>query len=158
VKIIRKFFTKLPGFVDHDTREAAEAQLAELACGLGPDQLRKAAERLAMILDQDGDLSDADRAKRSYFIKSRQRADGMSEFRGSADPELAALLDAVFAKWAAPGCATPPTKPPVWTANPAPKRSEKTYARPGSATTTPSKPSAEPCWRPDNSAATRDCR
>jgi hypothetical protein len=46
VKIIRKFFKKLPGFVDHDTREAAETQLAELACGLGPEQLRKAAERL----------------------------------------------------------------------------------------------------------------
>ena len=33
VAIIRTFFKKLPGFVDHATREAAEAQLAELACG-----------------------------------------------------------------------------------------------------------------------------
>ena len=40
VKIIRRFFDKLPGFVDYDTREAAEAQLAELACGLRPEELR----------------------------------------------------------------------------------------------------------------------
>ena len=66
VKIIRKFFTKLPGFVDHDTREAAEAQLAELACGLRPEDLRAAADRLAATLDQDGELSDADRARRCF--------------------------------------------------------------------------------------------
>jgi uncharacterized protein DUF222 len=47
VKIIRKFFEELPGFVDHDTREAAEAQLAELACGLPPEELRAAANQLA---------------------------------------------------------------------------------------------------------------
>ncbi len=58
VTIIRKFFTKLPGFVDHDTREAAEAQLAELACGLRPEDLRAAADRLAATLDQDGELSE----------------------------------------------------------------------------------------------------
>ncbi len=107
VKIIRRFFTKLPHFVGYDTREAAEAQLAELACGLPPEELRAAADRLAFLLDQDGELSDADRAKRSYFTKGRQRADGISEVRGSADPELAGLLDAVFAAWAAPGMCNP---------------------------------------------------
>jgi hypothetical protein len=60
VKIIRRFFKKLPGFVDYATREAAEAQLAELACGLGPEDLRVAADHLALLLDQDGVLSDAD--------------------------------------------------------------------------------------------------
>jgi hypothetical protein len=61
VKIIRWFFKKLPGFVDYDAREAAEAQLAELACGLRPEDLRVAANHLAILLDHDGDLSDADR-------------------------------------------------------------------------------------------------
>jgi len=125
VKTIRKFFKELPGFVDHDTREAAETQLAELACGLGPEQLRKAADRLAMILDQDGDLSDADRAKRSYFIKGKQRADGMSELRGSADPELAALLDVVFAKWAAPGMCNPDDEAPGVDGEPSPEAIRK---------------------------------
>jgi hypothetical protein len=107
VKIIRRFFKKLPGFVDYATREAAEAQLAELACGLAPEDLRVAADHLALLLDQDGVLSDADLAKRSYLTKGRQQADGTSEIRGRADPELAALLDAVFAKWAAPGMCNP---------------------------------------------------
>ena len=66
-KIIRRFFDQLPGFVDHDTREAAEAQLAEIACGLKPEELRQAADRLAFLLDQDGELSDADRARRRYL-------------------------------------------------------------------------------------------
>jgi hypothetical protein len=107
VKIIRRFFTKLPHFVAYDTREAAEAQLAELACGLRPEDLRAAADRLAFLLDQDGELSDADRAKRSYFTKAKQGRDGQSEVRGCVDPELAGLLDAVFAKWAAPGMCNP---------------------------------------------------
>jgi len=111
-----------------------------------------------MILDQDSDLSDADRAKRSYFIKSRQRADGMSEFRGSADPELGALLDAVFAKWAAPGMCNPDDEAPYVDGEPSPEAIRKDLAPPGSAITTPSKPSAEPCWPPGNSAATRACR
>jgi hypothetical protein len=107
VKTIRRFFKKLPGFVDYDTRQAAEAQLAELACGLAPQDLRVAADHLALLLDQDGVLSDADLAKRSYLTKGRQQADGTSEIRGRADPELGALLDAVFAKWAAPGMCNP---------------------------------------------------
>ncbi|MDT5007528.1 MAG: hypothetical protein QOJ24_4704, partial [Mycobacterium sp.] len=107
VKIIRRFFKKLPGFIDYATREAAEAQLAELACGLGPEDLRVAADHLALLLDQDGVLSDADLAKRSYLTKGKQQADGTTEIRGRADPELAALLDAAFAKWAAPGMCNP---------------------------------------------------
>ena len=107
VKIIQTFFNKLPHFVTYDAREAAEAQLAELACGLPPEELRAAADRLAFLLDQDGELSDADRAKRCYFTKAKQGRDGTSEMRGSADPELSGLLDAVFAKWAAPGMCNP---------------------------------------------------
>ncbi|MGZ6780729.1 MAG: HNH endonuclease signature motif containing protein, partial [Mycobacterium sp.] len=107
VQIIRKFFKRLPGFIDHDTREHAEAQLAELACGLPPEELRAAANQLAMTLDQDGELSDADRARRRYFAIGKQQPDGMSPIHGNADPELRGLLEAVNAKWAAPGMCNP---------------------------------------------------
>lgn len=40
VRIIRRFFDHLPSFVSYDERDAAEAQLASLACGLRPDELR----------------------------------------------------------------------------------------------------------------------
>ncbi len=112
IKIIRKFFKRLPGFVDHDTRQAAEAQLAELACGLSPEQLRAAADQLATLLDQDGELSDADRARRRYFAIGKQGPDGMSPIHGNADPELRALLEAVNAKWAAPGMCNPDDEDP----------------------------------------------
>ena len=95
VKIIRKFFKKLPDFVDHDTREAAEAQLAELACGLRPEDLRVAANRLATLLDQDGDLSDADRARRRYFTDRQAAGDGMTRDRGLGRSRNRALWDAV---------------------------------------------------------------
>jgi len=112
VKIIRQFFAKLPGFVDFHTREAAESDLAQLACGLPPEETRAAANRLAMLLDQDGELSDADRARRRYFRIGKQQSDGMSEVRGLLDPEARALWDAVSAKSAAPGMCNPDDENP----------------------------------------------
>ncbi len=120
VKIIRRFFDQLPGFVDHDTREAAEKDLAEIACGLKPEELRQAADRLAILLDQDGELSDADRARRRYLIIDKQGPDGMSDIRGRLDPEARAALDAVLAKWAAPGMANPDDENPCVDGDPSP--------------------------------------
>ncbi len=119
VKIIRRFFDRLPGFVDFETQEAAEAQLAELACVLKPEELRQAADRLAILLDQDGELSDGDRARRRYLVIDRQQSDGMSDIRGRVDPETRAALDAVLAKWAAPGMCNPDDESPCVDGDPA---------------------------------------
>ena len=43
VRIIEKFFDGLPGHIDYQTREAAEADLARIATELGP---RSSASRL----------------------------------------------------------------------------------------------------------------
>ncbi|HET6735284.1 DUF222 domain-containing protein, partial [Mycobacterium sp.] len=107
VRIIRRFFDQLPSFVTFDEREAAEAQLASLAGGLKPEELREAAERLAMLLDQDGELSDADRARRRSFRIGPQQRDGMSKAEGWLTPEARAVLEAVMAKQAAPGMCNP---------------------------------------------------
>jgi hypothetical protein len=107
VKTIRRFFRRLPHFVDHETREAAEAQLADLACGLGPEELRKAADRLAVLLDQDGTLSEADRRTRSWINLGPQQSDGTRSLRGRLTPEAGAIWDAVTAKLAAPGMCQP---------------------------------------------------
>ncbi len=120
VQIIRTFFKRLPGFIDHDTREAAETQLAELACGLPPEELRAAANQLAIMLDQDGELSDADRARRRYFAIGKQQPDGMSPLHGNVDPELRGLLEAVNAKWAAPGVCNPDDQDPCIDGEPTP--------------------------------------
>jgi Domain of unknown function (DUF222) len=108
VRIIERFFDDLPGHVDYQTRDLAEADLARIATGLGPTQFRQAAERLALLLNQDGELpEDAERARRRYLTIDKQGVDGMSRIHGLLDPEARATLDAVFAKLAAPGMCNP---------------------------------------------------
>ena len=104
VRIIEKFFDDVPSHIDCQARELAEADLARIATGLGPTQFRAAADRLALLLNQDGDLPDeADRARRRFVTIDKQDVDGMSRFHGLLDPEARATIDAVFAKLAAPG-------------------------------------------------------
>ena len=108
VRTIEKFFNELPSRIDAQTRDLAEADLARIATGLGPTQFRAAADRLALLLNQDGDLPDeADRARRRYLTIDKQDAGGMSRFHGLLDPEARATLDAVLAKLAAPGMCNP---------------------------------------------------
>ena len=113
VRIIENFFDDLPARVDGQTRELAEKDLARIATGLGPTQFRAAADRLALLLNQDGDLpDDADRARRRYLTLDKQDVDGMSRIHGLLDPEARATLDAVFAKLAAPGMCNPDDESP----------------------------------------------
>jgi hypothetical protein len=112
VRIIRRFFDQLPTAVDFGTREHAEANLASIAAGLGPDELRQAADRLAALLDQDGQFSDVDRQRRRGLTIGRQGPDGMTPIRGLLDPQARAVLDAVLAKLAAPGMANPDDETP----------------------------------------------
>jgi Domain of unknown function (DUF222) len=51
----------------------------------------------------DGEFSDIDRARRRHLTIGKQEADSMSKISGLLDPEACATLDAIFAKWAAPG-------------------------------------------------------
>ncbi len=119
VKVIEQFFEDLPGHIDYQTREAAEADLARIATGLGPTQLRKAAARLAQLIDQDGtEPSDADRARKRYLKIGKQGRDGMSKVDGLLDPEGRAILEALFPKWAAPGMCNPEDQSPCVTGTP----------------------------------------
>ena len=113
VRLIEKFFDQLPGHIDYQTRESAEADLARVATELGPKQFRAAADRLALLLNQDGDEpDDAERARRRFLTIEKQGANGLSRVHGLLDPEARATLDAVFAKWAAPGMCNPEDEAP----------------------------------------------
>ncbi len=104
VRVIRRFFDKqVPASTPFDVREAAEAQLAQLATKHTPEELRAAAQRLAAYVNPDGDFSDELRAAQRWLRLGRQRLDGMSELRGLLDPATRAALEAVLAVWAAPG-------------------------------------------------------
>jgi hypothetical protein len=107
LRVIRGFLRELPGWVDGPTRAQAEQTLAELSGRFRPEQVKKAAERIAVLLNPDGSYSDTDRARRRGLCIGPQGADGMSPIRGQLTPELRAGLEAVLAKWAAPGMCNP---------------------------------------------------
>ncbi|WP_077077303.1 HNH endonuclease signature motif containing protein [Mycobacterium numidiamassiliense] len=107
VSVIRRFCHQLPGFIDLDTREHAEAQLARLGSQYRPDQLAQLANRLTDCLNPDGSYTDDDRARRRGLTLGNQETNGMSALRGWITPELRATLEAVWAKLAAPGMCNP---------------------------------------------------
>ena len=104
---IRWFFSKLPGFLDYQTRENTEQQLAQHACELGPEAFRRAAFHLLYLLNQDGELSDEDRKARAYLRRGRQRPDGLIPVEGLLTPEAWAALEPLLEKHGAPGMCNP---------------------------------------------------
>jgi Domain of unknown function (DUF222)/HNH endonuclease len=113
VAVIRSFWHRLPEFVDMETREEAEAQLARLGGEHRPDELAKLADKLTDCLHPDGNFTDDDRARRRGLTLGKQEIDGMSRLSGWLTPEARATLEAVLAKLAAPGVANPFDTQPV---------------------------------------------
>ncbi|ATL69746.1 HNH endonuclease signature motif containing protein [Nocardia terpenica] len=112
VKIVRDTINHLPCTVDAGTKAQAEAELADHATRLRPDQLRKVADKLEALINPDGTFNDADRARRRSFTLGRQGPDLMSKCTLVADPELRAYLEAVLAKYAKPGVCNPDDEKP----------------------------------------------
>ena len=119
VQVIRGFFAHLPCWIDEPTRADAERKLAEVASQYRPDELKRFAAHLDLILNPDGNFSDQDRARRRGITVGPQGLDGMSRLTGWLTPELRAGLDAVLAKWAAPGMCNPADETPTVTGAPA---------------------------------------
>jgi Domain of unknown function (DUF222) len=79
VAVIRTFWHRLPGWIDHATRAQVEAKLAREATGYRPEQLAGLADTLADCLNPDGTYTDQDRARRRGLRLGNQQPDGMSE-------------------------------------------------------------------------------
>ncbi|KQH77202.1 hypothetical protein AO501_12720 [Mycobacterium gordonae] len=107
IKVIRDFIAHLPSTVDVDTWEAAEKDLGGKACDFRPDQVAKYAHELMALLHPDGDYTDDERARTRGLTLGPQQYDGMSRLSGLITPELRALLEAAWAKLAAPGTGIP---------------------------------------------------
>ncbi|WP_156452692.1 DUF222 domain-containing protein, partial [Mycobacterium gordonae] len=103
IKVIRDFIAHLPSTVDVGTWEAAEKDLAGKACDFRPDQVATYAHELMALLHPDGDYTDDERARTRGLTLGPQQYDGMSRLSGLITPELRALLEAAWAKLAAPG-------------------------------------------------------
>jgi hypothetical protein len=107
VAVIRKFYHRLPGWIDAATREQAETKLATEGAWFRPEQLTALAATLADCLNPDGLYTDDDRSRRRGLNLGNQGSDGMSELRGWLNPEARATVEAVWAKLAAPGMCNP---------------------------------------------------
>lgn len=119
LRVIEKFLADLPEDLHPDRVAKAEAFLAEQAAELRPDQLAVLADRLATTLNPDGTFTDNDRArKRGFTWCGPQRRDGTSVGRLVATPGLRATIDALFAKFAAPGMCNPADPTPITNGEP----------------------------------------
>jgi hypothetical protein len=158
VQIIEQFFHELPDHVDYQTREQAEAQLARIATEFKPEELRQAAGRLAYLLNQDGQFSDADRARKRSLRIGKQGADGMSKISGLLDPEARATMDAVLAKWAAPGMCNPEDESPCVDGEPSEQATQTDTRSQGQRNHDALTAMAAACWRRWSWVSRTGCR
>jgi hypothetical protein len=108
VRIAEKFFQTLPTHLDWSTREAAETHLAQMACGLWARTIppsRPAAGAAAQPGRRRPRRSPTGAAALPHDGQATQH--GMTELHGLLDPQAAATLEAVLAKWAAPRMCNP---------------------------------------------------
>ncbi|WAJ46990.1 HNH endonuclease signature motif containing protein [Mycobacterium sp. Aquia_216] len=131
LRVIQGFFRDLPDATPADVVDQAERFLAEQAAKLRPDQLEKAAHRLALHLNPDGNFSDSDRARQRAFTWCGQRSDGMSIGRLVASPELRANIDGWLARFAAPGMCNPDDEAPGTADEPADEATHRDVRTPG---------------------------
>ena len=130
VEVITRFHTQLPGWVDVGTRTAADAQLADLGAGLGPEELRVVAGRLLAMIDQDGpEPSEDEHARKRGLVLGPQQRDGMSRISGYLTPEARATWEAIFAKWAAPGMCNPDDQTPCVDGDPRDQKATDTRSQ-----------------------------
>jgi hypothetical protein len=119
IAVIRALFDYLPDSIDAGTLTQAEQHLTDLAAHHRPDELAKLAQRVADCLRPDGNHTDKEqRAKRRGITLGPQDRDGMSAIKGHLDPQARAVLDAVLARWAAPGMCNPDDDTPCRSGTP----------------------------------------
>ena len=127
VRIIRKFFGQLPDSVDYQTREAAEATLARVACEHTPDGLA-GCRPVGGPARPRRHAGRCRAARRRHLTVGKQQADGMEEIRGLLDPETAPAWTRCWPNWPPRAWPTPTTTPRVWTGHPARPRCRPTCA------------------------------
>jgi hypothetical protein len=119
VKVLRDAMNNLPGFLDTTTREQIELDLVRTAVGVGPTELKTAADRMLFLLDQDGPEPDErERARRRGLHTGPQGRDGMRPATLNMTPEAWATWEAILAKYAAPGMCNPDDPEPCISGTP----------------------------------------
>ena len=116
---IRDTMNHLPGFVDTVTRDQIETELVGIASGVGPIELKKAADKILFLLDQDGpEPDDTERHRKRGLTVSPQRRDGTVDVKATFTPEAWATYEPILAKLSAPGMCHPDDKNPCVSGTP----------------------------------------
>ena len=111
---IRDTMAHIPGFVDTPTREQIETDLVRLAVGVGPTELKKAADKVLFLLDQDGpEPDDAERASKRGLHFGPQGRDGTVPSRATSPPKPGRSTRRSSPKRPHRACATPTTTNPA---------------------------------------------
>jgi hypothetical protein len=119
VTVVREAMERIPSAADALTRAQIEADLACIAIGVGPKELKDNANRILFLLDQDGpEPDDAERSRRRGVSAGPQGPDKMTVFKGNLTPEAWAIFEAIFAKLAAPGMCNPDDEIPCVSGTP----------------------------------------
>jgi hypothetical protein len=96
-RIIVRCVDKLPDAIQAERGEAVEEFLVEQAANFDPDALAKLAERIALTLDPDGQLTDLEHRERHRDFRAQQHPDGSGtihgEFTAEAMQHLLTMLD-----------------------------------------------------------------
>ena len=119
VKTIRDAIKQLPSWVDATTRGQFEVDLVRVAVGVGPKEVKETADMRLFLLDQDGPVpDDAERARKRGVSAGRQGRDAMTPLTGDLTPEAWAVIEVLFAKYAAPGMCNPADDEPCTSGTP----------------------------------------
>lgn len=119
VKVLRDAVDRLPAFLDVEARTQFEVDLVRLAVGVGPKELKDAAEVKLFLLDQDGpEPDDTERERKRAVSVTKQGRDGMASLSGNLSPEANAVWEVLFAKFAAPGMCNPDDEEPCTSGTP----------------------------------------
>ena len=119
VKVLRNAIKALPAWVDATTRSQFEVDLVRVAVGVGPKELKDTAALWLFLLDQDGpEPDDTERARKRGLSAGKQQPDGNIPIRAELTPEAWATLEAIFAKYAAPGMCNPDDAEPCTVGTP----------------------------------------
>jgi hypothetical protein len=119
IEILESFFQRCPAWVDSSRRTRFEEKLVAVAAQNAPETLRHTVNEALYLLNQDGPEPADERCRRRRgIVIGAQELDGMSRISGWLTPELRASVDAVSAKWAAPGMCNPEDPTPCISGTP----------------------------------------
>lgn len=113
-KVIAGCIAQIPAAVDETTRKLCHDLIIREAANRDPANLRTVAEKIRLICDPDGKLSDTDPVDRAELHLGQRRSDGLAPIRGLLDELTMERLKVAVENLAAPAPidqATPDPRP-----------------------------------------------